>query len=316
MVGGQSDASRAHVLFVRALKYWETNQTLSKGGVSVQGDRSNRAASSWGDGLFTETVARRLEAREAGTVSFTRESAVSSFVRRLIDIAATAPAIVLLSPVLLFLSILVRLDSPGPILFQQKRIGRDRRDRARGRSPERRGEDLFGKPFSLIKFRTMYADSRERFPELYRYTYSQEELRTIPIKVLVGNKDDPSAKRNRANARELLVDPRVTRMGRFLRSTSLDELPNLWNVLKGEMHLVGPRPDIADNIRYYTQEELEILRVKPGVTGLAQIMGRGRLTFRETNSYDLEYVRNRSLTLDLKILLKTIPALLKRDGAC
>jgi lipopolysaccharide/colanic/teichoic acid biosynthesis glycosyltransferase len=245
------------------------------------------------------------------------QARVSSVLRRFVDVAVAAPALVLVSPLLVVIAILVRLDSPGPILFRQMRIGRDRRDRTRaGRShDERRAAVLYGKPFPLLKFRTMYADSRERFPELYRYTYSQEELRTIPIKVLVGNKDDPSAKRNPTDARELLVDPRVTRVGRFLRSTSLDELPNLWNVLKGDMHLVGPRPDIADNIRYYTQEELEILRVRPGVTGLAQIKGRGLLTFRETNSYDLEYVRTRSLALDLKIFLKTITALVKRDGA-
>lgn len=255
----------------------------------------------------------RLGKRGRGGV----QASVSSVLRRLVDVAVSAPAMLLLSPLLLAIAILVRLDSPGPILFRQMRIGRDRRDRTRDwRShDERRGAVLYGKPFPLLKFRTMYADSRERFPELYRYTYSQEELRTIPIKVLVGNKDDPSAKRDPANPRELLVDPRVTRVGRFLRTTSLDELPNLWNVLKGDMHLVGPRPDIVDNIRYYTQEELEILRVRPGVTGLAQIKGRGLLTFRETNSYDLEYVRNRSLTLDLKIFLKTITALLKRDGA-
>jgi lipopolysaccharide/colanic/teichoic acid biosynthesis glycosyltransferase len=207
-------------------------------------------------------------------------SRVSSVLRRFVDVAVSAPALVLLSPLLLAIAILVRLDSPGPILFRQMRIGRDRRDRTRGgRSrDERRGAVLYGKPFAILKFRTMCADARERFPELYLYTYSQEELRTIPIKVLVGNKDDPSAKRNPA-VRELLVDR------------------------------------IADNIRYYTQEELEILEVRPGVTGLAQIMGRGLLTFRETNSYDLEYVRNRSLALDLKIFLKTINALLRRDGA-
>jgi lipopolysaccharide/colanic/teichoic acid biosynthesis glycosyltransferase len=245
------------------------------------------------------------------------QARVSSVLRRLVDIALAGPALLVLAPLMLAIAILVRLDSPGPILFPQMRIGRDRRDRTRGQRShgERRGAVLYGKPFALLKFRTMHADSRERFPELYRYTYSQEELRTIPIKVLVGNKDDPAAKRNPSNFRELLVDPRVTRVGRFLRSTSLDELPNLWNVLKGDMHLVGPRPDIADNIRYYTQEELEILRVRPGVTGLAQIKGRGLLTFRETNSYDLEYVRNRSLALDLEIFLKTITALLKRDGA-
>jgi exopolysaccharide production protein ExoY len=267
--------------------------------VSVQADRHGRTAAGW----------------DARTSLFS--SPAASILRRSVDIAVSAPAIVLLSPLLVLIAILVRLDSPGPILFRQMRIGRDRRGRHRSeRSPERRGAVLYGKPFALLKFRTMYADARERFPELYRYMYSPEELRTIPIKVLVADKDAASAKRDPSNPRELLADPRVTRVGRFLRSTSLDELPNLWNVLKGEMHLVGPRPDIADNIRYYTPEELEILRVKPGVTGLAQVKGRGRLTFHETNRYDLEYIRNRSLALDLKIFLKTFTALLKRDGAC
>jgi lipopolysaccharide/colanic/teichoic acid biosynthesis glycosyltransferase len=104
-------------------------------------------------------------------------------------------------------------------------------------------------------------------------------------------------------------------MGRWLRRNSLDELPNLFNVLVGDLHLVGPRPDITANIRYYTLVELAILQVKPGITGLAQINGRGFLTFKQTNSYDLEYVKNRSLMLDLGIILKTFPALLRRDGA-
>ena len=220
---------------------------------------------------------------------------------------------------MLVIAICITLESPGPILFRQMRIGRDRRDRTRpGRSHgDRRGEVLYGKPFALLQFRTMYADSREKFPQLYRYTFSQaqEELRTIRMKVLVGNENDPSVKKAVARSRRLPADPRVTRLGRILRTTSLDQLPTLWNVLKGDMHLVGPRPDVTDNIRYYTPEELEILRVRPGVTGLAQIKGRGLLTSRETTFYDLEYVRNRSLALDFKIFLKTITTLLKRNGA-
>jgi lipopolysaccharide/colanic/teichoic acid biosynthesis glycosyltransferase len=210
----------------------------------------------------------------------------------------------------------VKLDSPGPALFRQVRTGRNRRRAHQSVVEERRARDLFGKPFTLYKFRTMYSDARERFPDLYRYRYSEIELRTIPIKVLVGSKrgaggaEDPGA-----ISFQHYQDPRITRVGRWLRMTSLDELPNLLNVLKGDMHLVGPRPDIDSNIRYYHGDDLRILDVKPGVTGLAQIRGRGLLTFEQTNRYDLEYVRTRSLALDVRILLRTIPVLWKREGA-
>ena len=244
--------------------------------------------------------------------------------RRVLDVSVSGAIIVFLLPLLLALALLVKLDSPGPVLFRQVRIGRNRR-----RSPapsvfDRRRKKSFGKPFEFCKFRTMYCDARERFPELYRYDYSQNELRTIPIKLLVGTKGDDSTPdateraqppARRGHRGRMGDDPRVTRIGRWLRRTSLDELPNLHNVLKGDMHLVGPRPDIADNIRYYTSAELSLLEIKPGVTGLAQIRGRGHLTFEQTNACDLEYVKKRTLWLDLKILVLTIPALLQREGA-
>jgi lipopolysaccharide/colanic/teichoic acid biosynthesis glycosyltransferase len=237
-----------------------------------------------------------------------------AFFRRALDIAVSLAGLAISSPLLLVLAILVKWDSRGPVLFRQTRIGRDRRSkRSRASFSERRSGDSFGQPFTLYKFRTMYVDARERFPELYRYSYSNEELTSIPIKLLVGQK---SGKFDRSKGGPPLpVDPRVTPLGHFLRRTSLDELPNLFNVLKGDMHLVGPRPDIVANIRYYTPAELEILRAKPGVTGLAQIKGRGHLTFKETNAYDLEYMRQRSLWTDVKILLRTIPTLVKREGA-
>jgi lipopolysaccharide/colanic/teichoic acid biosynthesis glycosyltransferase len=241
---------------------------------------------------------------------------VESAARRAIDVAVSATLLLALSPLMLLLSMAVKLDSPGPALFRQVRTGRNRRRAAERVSRERRNRQLFGKPFTLYKFRTMYADSRERFPELYRYTYSDAELRSVPIKILVGTRrgeGDPP--RDEAASQPPYHDPRVTRAGRFLRSTSLDELPNLLNVLRGDMHLVGPRPDIDSNIRYYRREELRILEVKPGVTGLAQIRGRGLLTFEQTNLFDLEYVERRSLFLDLSILLRTIPVLWKREGA-
>ncbi len=160
----------------------------------------------------------------------------------------------------------------------------------------------------------MYADARERFPELYAYSYDPEELHSMPIKVLVSTKN-PAQGEGVQPAAGLLDDPRLTRVGRFLRRTSLDELPNFINVLRGDMHLVGPRPDIVENIRYYEKRHLVKLDVRPGVTGLAQVQGRGNLSFHETNEWDVEYVRNRSVWLDLKILLKTLWVSLRGDGA-
>jgi lipopolysaccharide/colanic/teichoic acid biosynthesis glycosyltransferase len=233
-----------------------------------------------------------------------------------LDIALSSAVLVAVSPVMLAVAIAVKLDSPGPVIFRQARTGRNRRRALRPVGVDRRRQERFGEPFTLYKFRTMYRDSRERFPDLYRYRYSEHELRTIPIKILVGSKRGvESAAEGGVTSLQRFEDPRVTRVGRWLRRTSLDELPNLVNVLKGDMHLVGPRPDIDSNIRYYRGEELRILDVKPGVTGLAQIRGRGDLTFEQINHFDLEYVRKRSLALDFSILLRTIPVLWKREGA-
>jgi lipopolysaccharide/colanic/teichoic acid biosynthesis glycosyltransferase len=136
----------------------------------------------------------------------------------------------------------------------------------------------------------------------HRPRAAPHELQTLPIKALVGRKDASG-------------DPRVTRVGRFLRRTSLDELPNFVNVLKGDMHLVGPRPDIEENVRYYAPRHLRKLRVRPGVTGLAQVLGRGHLSFCRTNDLDVHYVEERSLGLDLRILVKTFRVSLKGEGA-
>ena len=125
--------------------------------------------------------------------------------------------------------------------------------------------------------------------------------------MLVGQRHQPDAL--------LLGDPRITPIGRWLRRTSLDELPNFINVLKGNMHVVGPRPDIAENIRHYPAAHRGKLRVKPGVTGLAQIRGRGKLSLLQTNDYDVEYVRNRSLLLDLKMVMMTIAVVFGRRNA-
>ena len=178
---------------------------------------------------------------------------------------------------MLVLGVLVRLDSRGPALFKQKRLGLNR------------------KAFDFYKFRSMHVDSRERFPEYFEFDYRDDELAEVRLE-----EED---------------DPRLTRVGRWKRRTSLDELPNFWHVVTGEMSLVGPRPELPEMLPYYRGEQLEKFSVPPGITGLAQVCGRGRLKFLETVEYDLEYVNNRSLKGDLAILLKTVKPMVFRDGA-
>lgn len=241
-------------------------------------------------------------------------------VRDVIGLGVAAVALILLSPLMIFVAVLIKIDSPGPVLFRQERIGRNRR-----RSPssprdekERRRRDPHGRPFVFYKFRTMYADAQSRFPHLYEYSHCKDELRSLPIKMLMAKRGEARLDRGvRSWNIEALQenDPRVTRVGRWLRRTSLDELPNLFNVLKGDIHLVGPRPDIADNIRFYEPHELRKLDVKPGVTGLAQVEGRGLLSFEETNQMDLKYLEARSFWVDGRILVRTLVELIKARGA-
>jgi lipopolysaccharide/colanic/teichoic acid biosynthesis glycosyltransferase len=181
------------------------------------------------------------------------------------------------APLIAVVAILIRIDSPGPIIFRQIRVGHG------------------GRLFAFYKFRTMWVDARERYPELYAYQYSDDEIRSMFFKVV--------------------HDPRLTRVGRHLRKTSLDELPNLINVVRGDMTLVGPRPEIPEMLRYYTSEQLEKFSVKPGLTGLAQVNGRAVLRFQETLAADLDYIARRSVRLDLWILLRTVHVVLKRAGA-
>lgn len=209
-------------------------------------------------------------------------------------------------PLILIAAVAVRLNSPGAALFRHTRPAR---------SVCVRGRDLVGRPdllpppggyrseaqycvpayFTLIKLRTMYADARSRFPEYYAYEYSPENFHSqFPT---------------------IQDDPRVTRVGRLLRRLSVDELPNLWSVLIGDMALVGPRPEAPEVLQFYTPEEMIKFTVKPGITGLAQISGRGLLTWGETLALDLEYVRTRTIILDLKVIVLTILRVASRYGA-
>jgi lipopolysaccharide/colanic/teichoic acid biosynthesis glycosyltransferase len=258
-----------------------------------------------------------------GAVHETRDISPDTWeerVRLVAGVAVSAVALVILSPLMIAIALLIKLDSPGPVLFRQKRIGRRRRKASpvQYTGAERRRRDLYGRPFTFYKFRTMFADAEKRFPHLYDYSHGKEELRSLPIKMLMAKRADARLDRGvRSWPKQALQenDPRVTRVGRWLRRTSLDELPNLFNVLLGDIHLVGPRPDIAENIRHYEAHELRILDVKPGVTGLAQVEGRGLLSFEEINRLDLEYLEARSLWMDARIVVRTFAELIKGRGA-
>lgn len=196
---------------------------------------------------------------------------------RLFEIVVASMALVVTLPIMLAITLIVWRGTPGPVLFFQKRVGKG------------------GRLFTFVKFRTLYADARERFPELYSYEYSKQDLEELKFKI-----ND---------------DPRVTPQGRWLRKTSLDELPNFWNVLSGDMALVGPRPEIPEMLPYYHGDMLRKFSVRPGITGVAQTSGRGRLKFFDTVAYDLDYVSKRSFFGDVGLVLKTIRMVLLRDGA-
>jgi aspartate kinase len=197
--------------------------------------------------------------------------------KRMIDIVGSAFAIVLFAPVFLLVAALVKLGSKGPILFTQERVGQ------------------FGKPFPFLKFRSMYANND---PKIHQEFMKQ---------VISGNHDKGSKMEN---------DPRITRIGGFLRKSSLDELPQFFSVLKGDMSLVGPRPPLAYECQEYDiWHRRRVLEVKPGITGLWQVKGRSRLRFDEMVRLDLQYVRTWSLWLDIKIMLKTPISVLRGGDA-
>ena len=222
------------------------------------------------------------------------------------EILLAAMALVCSVPIMLILAAIVRLDSPGPVLFRHRRPaqskvvrGYDLADRQDVRPPPGgyAPDKLYYVPayFTLLKFRTMHHDARQRFPELYAHQYPPAQFRSQ-------NHTFPD-------------DPRVTRAGRTLRRLSVDELPNLWSVVVGDMRLVGPRPEAPEVLQYYTPEEMYKFACKPGITGLAQINGRGLLTWGETLDWDLEYVRTRSVGLDIKIIIRTLHHVITRHGA-
>ncbi len=238
--------------------------------------------------------------------------------KRLMDLVLAAILLVLLSPLFALIALAIRLDSPGPIFFKQTRVGQNRRGADRRRTshtspwgqPERRlsfdrrQQDLLARPFTFFKFRTMYDQSD---PEIHR-RYVQGLIRNH-----LSGPPNPGGSADAVF--KLTQDARVTRVGRLLRRTSLDELPQLINVLKSDMSLVGPRPALPYEVTEYAEWHKARLRVTPGLTGWWQVQGRSRVPFDEMVQMDIYYAQNRSLLLDLKILLLTPWAVLSGQGA-
>lgn len=196
-------------------------------------------------------------------------------VKRLFDLLVAAVGLLLGLPLLLLAAVLIRLDSPGPVFYRHIRVGRG------------------GRPFVCYKLRTMAADAGDRI--------HRERMRWVIA--------------TRAVNVPFYGDPRITRVGRWLRRASLDELPQLWNVLRGEMTMVGPRPPLPYEVECYEDWQLRRLTVRPGLTGYWQVFGRGRVSIQEMCRMDLEYLRRRTFWSDLWLLLLTSLVVLTGRGA-
>jgi lipopolysaccharide/colanic/teichoic acid biosynthesis glycosyltransferase len=211
--------------------------------------------------MDASSLDKQLIYRENGTILLAYERKPFSFLlKRLLDYLGSAAILIGVSPLMVIVALLIKLDSPGPVLFRQTRTGR------------------FNKPFTIYKFRTMIVGAEKGSSDVFK------------------------------------EDPRITRIGHFLRNASLDELPQLFNILKGEMSLIGPRPTLPEQVEQYTPRQMLRLRGIPGVTNLPAIRGRLKLDLEQRIDLDIEYLENWSLWLDLKILWKTIWVVLSQEG--
>jgi exopolysaccharide biosynthesis polyprenyl glycosylphosphotransferase len=218
-------------------------------------------------------------------MSRSKASFFSFFVKRVVDITSSVFVLVFGLPFYLLIASLIKLTSEGPVLYVQERIGEG------------------GKLFRFYKFRTMLWNNND------------DMHRDFAANFIKGNVINEAPLENGKYVYKMVKDPRITPIGRFLRRTSLDELPQFINVLKGEMSLVGPRPPLSYEIAQYKEWHKKRLLAKPGLTGLWQVSGRSTVPFEEMVALDLYYIENWSLLLDLKIILRTVPVMLLGLGA-
>jgi lipopolysaccharide/colanic/teichoic acid biosynthesis glycosyltransferase len=220
--------------------------------------------------------------------------------KRVMDLIIVALSMVFLLPLMAFIAILIKWDSPGPAIFRQERVT--------ARRSVRHGRLYWQEsPFTIYKFRTMRVDAKSTLHRQFIEAYIAGDDQRMA--------DLQSAQQAEDAKYKLVEDPRVTRVGSFLRKTSLDELPQLWNVLLGEMSLVGPRPPIPYEVELYQPHHHDRLRTVPGLTGWWQVKGRSATSFEEMVRMDVEYIRQQSVSLDIKIILMTLTAVVNGKGA-
>lgn len=212
------------------------------------------------------------------------------FIKRTLDIVASICLLLFLSPLLLVVCILIKLDSEGPIIYQSVRIGQ------------------YGKPFKFLKFRSMYVNSAELL-EIIQKNQEKQHLENKKNGIHIPKAAKSDMNKPKSN------DLRLTRIGRFIRKASIDELPQLVNVLIGDMSLVGPRPPIPEEVADYTLNQRKRLNIKPGITCIWQVTGRSDIPFEQQVELDKQYISNHSIIKDLWILMQTIPAVITGKGA-
>lgn len=263
-----------------------SRQIINRIGLPAASVQSATYSDSKFDALLVDALAQVNTTNQESTRLPPRRSVSSSVVKRAMDIAGATVLLVFAAPLMLVTAIAVKLTSSGPIIFQQMRIGRE------------------GKPFPFYKFRSMRCDNDDTIHREY-------------VKNLIQGRHDEINEGDANNpVYKLRSDTRITSVGRIIRRTSIDELPQLFNVLKGEMSLVGPRPPIPYEIENYQSWHMRRLQeVRPGITGLWQVEGRSKTSFDEMVRLDLRYIRNWTLWLDIKILLKTVVVVMRGDGA-
>ena len=205
-----------------------------------------------------------------------RSGIIYRFIKRTFDFIISGLSLILLSPIFLLIAVLIKFDSKGKVFYKHKRIGKN-------------GEYIY-----LYKFRSMYSDSKERLEKML---------------------EDPKIRKEWEENYKLDNDPRITKIGSILRKTSLDELPQLFNILVGDMSIVGPRPIIDDEIKKYGSNKDKLLSVTPGLTGWWACNGRSCTSYEDRMKLELYYVDHRSVLLDIKVIIKTAISVIKRDGA-